>query len=126
MSNHKKQNRRTALYSRIASRHGDDAHSAKTQMDELRSFAQANDFEEISEYTDIACSGLTFNNRLGFQHLNDDIASGEIDSVIVRSICRIARNHMLVSNWLKELAEKDVELLVLDGSHKTTSALDLA
>ena len=124
MDNYKKQNKRTALYSRIASSHHNDAHSAKTQMDELRNFAQANGFKEISEYTDIACSGLTFNNRPSFKRLNAAIALGEVDSVIVRSICRIARNHVLVNNWLKELAEKDVEVLVLDGSQETVSELD--
>ena len=111
----KQQNRkRTALYSRTASRHPDDAFAIENQKEKLRDFAEQMGFEDFMEYADNGFSGLDL-DRPAFKQMEADIKAGVIDRVIMRSIDRVARDFILAGNWLNGLEEQGVEFITLDG-----------
>jgi len=69
------------------------------------------------EYFDDGFSGNNF-NRPAFAEMETAISKGEIDTIIVRSLDRIARNYFLLSDWEEWRKNKGVQLIALDGSHE--------
>jgi DNA invertase Pin-like site-specific DNA recombinase len=124
MDNSNQKKIKAALYSRIASGHPADADAVNIQKDALRSFADKNSFDAIIEYSDIACSGLTFDNRCGFDQLNADIDAGKINTVVVKSIDRISRNIFLTENWISQIEGQGATFLTLDGSQTMRSMIN--
>jgi DNA invertase Pin-like site-specific DNA recombinase len=107
--------RKTALYCRVAYPHSPDAHEIIVQQQLLRNFAKSRGFENFKEYSDIGCNGLTFDNRPAFARLEADIKAGEIETVIVRGIDRIARDFYLTARWLGGLEKHGVKFIDING-----------
>ena len=107
----------TALYCRVAGSYENDAWEIENQRDTIRNFAEQMGFEDFAEHLDNGCSGLTF-ERPAFTRMDADIKAGRIDTVIVKSIDRVARSLLLANNWVSGLDALGVKIIAMDGSHE--------
>ena len=58
-----------------------------------------------------------------FAQMDADIDAGIIDTVLVKGIDRVARDHMLCAQWVKSLNARGVTLIAMDGSHELSPLL---
>ena len=116
---------RAIIYCRVAhsSQINDDA--IISQRDRLRDYAEQQGFEITAEYLDNGFSGLTL-DRPAFTRMESDINAGEINTIFIHNINRIARDFLLAGKWLQSLKERGVKLIALDGSHVFTEMPDIA
>ena len=115
--NQKQKTNKAALYCRVASPSPEDARSIEIQRDTLRSFAERQGFAEYTEYLDNGYNGNNL-DRPAFMQMEADIQAGKVDTVIVRSIDRIARDMFLCNKWVDSLGKRGVKLIAADGSHE--------
>ena len=106
--------KRAALYSRTASKHSDDDFAIEDQKQNLRNFALQMGFEDFTEYSDNGFGGLDL-DRPAFRQMEADIKAGLVDSVVVRSVDRVARDFILTEEWLIGLEKQGVHILTMDG-----------
>ena len=106
---------KAAVYLRVASISQSDEDAINIQRDTLRSFAKQQGYAVCMEYADNGFSGLNL-DRPGFIQMDADINAGKIDTIIVRSIDRIARNYLLAGKWLTELELRGAKLITADDS----------
>ena len=99
--------RKVALYCRVAR---EDDEIIKNQEAMIRRFAEENDYNNISIYSDNGFNGLNF-NRPAFKRLNDDISAGLIETVIVKDISRLSRNYFDVTEWVDNIQNKGVSFI---------------
>jgi DNA invertase Pin-like site-specific DNA recombinase len=108
----------TAFYCRVA--HA-DADAMEQQENALVSFAEVSDYGSYTRfgktgehlfYRDNGESGLTL-DRPEMNRLMSDIRAGRINTVIVKDTSRIARNFLLIGEWLGFLKEHDVKLITM-------------
>ena len=92
----------------------DDARTVNVQLDKLRAFAARQGFGDCTEYLDDGYSGNNL-NRPAFTQMEEDIALGKIDTIIVSCINRIARDYFLMENWIANAQTKGIRLIALDG-----------
>ena len=113
---------RVAVYCRVASTSPEDSGAIEAQRNLLRKFAAYKGFKEFKQYLDNGYAGNTL-DRPAFARMTADINAGEIDTVIIKSIDRIARNYVLADQWLKGLTARDTRFIAMDGSHETVSLI---
>ena len=116
----KPQERKAAIYCRVASSHPNDAGVIGVQLDRLRSFAKQHGYNVCMEYLDDGYSGNNL-NRPAFIQMEADINSGKVDTVIVRCIDRIARDMLIREKWISDSKAKGISVIALDGSHEQPS-----
>ena len=109
-------NIKTALYCRTASVNPNDSMAIEAQLSKLRMFAEKQGFTKFAEYCDNGYNGLTL-DRPAFVQLDADISAEKIDTIIVRSLDRVARNYMLADKWISNLKKRNVKIIAMDGSH---------
>jgi len=119
----KLQERKAAIYCRVASSQPNDAGAIGIQLDKLRSFAKEHGYNVFMEYLDDGYSGNNL-NRPAFTQMEADINSGKIDTVIVRCIDRIARDMLIREKWISDSNEKGISVIALDGSHEQPSFVE--
>jgi DNA invertase Pin-like site-specific DNA recombinase len=68
------------------------------------------------EYQDMGYSGNDL-NRPAFIQMNTAIGLGEIDTVVIRSIDRIARDSRLADEWIDGLKARGVNLVTVNGGY---------
>jgi DNA invertase Pin-like site-specific DNA recombinase len=112
-----KQKPKAALYSRVASSGTEDDRVIDIQCERLCRFAEQQGFAEYIIYRDNGFSGNNF-NRPAFVQMEADIQSGKVDTVIVRSIDRIALDIFLCNKWISGLSKYGVKLIAVNGSHE--------
>lgn len=103
----KQSNKQAALYIRVA--HTDNDAVAR-QTNELTAYAQRHGHTDIKVYTDNGVSGLSL-DRPAFNKLQEDIKTGLIGAVIVKSISRIGRNSLEVTQWVCDITETGVDFI---------------
>ena len=108
---------KAAIYCRVASTNPQDAGVMENQIKNVRTFAEQQGFTDLTEYCDNGYGGNLF-NRPAFIQLDADIENGKINTVIVRSIDRIARDFMLCDTWIDSLKSRNVKIITMDGSHE--------
>ena len=105
-------NRKTALYCRTAT-YNDFV--IKNQEERLRRFAKKNGYTNPACYTDNGENGLTLDNP-GMKRLIADIESGNVQTVIVIRVDRIARSYERLLEWKMLIEKYDVECISVDES----------
>ena len=108
-----------ALYCRVAFF---DQYAMENQRNIVCSFAEQNGYTKHTEYLDNGFSGISF-SRPAFVQMNDDIKAGKVDTIIVKSVCRIARDHSLFYDWSQSPDVQDVKIIAVDGSHEVDATL---
>ena len=103
-------NYKTALYCRTAQQ---DDFAIENQLNRLMSFASEKGYENLSAYIDNGGSGLTL-NRPAMNILIEDINEGIVETVIVTSTCRIARDFAVMLDFMKVLNRANVPCVSLD------------
>lgn len=68
-------------------------------------------------------SGLIL-DRPALIRLTADIEAYKIDTVVVRSVDRIARDYLKANVWIKKINAHKVTLIALDGSHEIPNLRD--
>ena len=101
-----------AFYSRVACA---DADALFAQESMLINYAESNGYEsgEFNThrfYSDNGESGLTL-GRPGMDKLMADARDGRIDVLIVKDLSRVARNFMLIDDWLRFLKKYGVRFI---------------
>ena len=86
---------RTAIYSRLA--HA-DIERLDMQEQELLQFAEKNGHGDCVCYRDSGVSGMSL-DRPGMNSLITDIQNGEISTVIVDNLVRVARSNIAMAEW---------------------------
>jgi len=100
-------NKRTiAVYDRTATT--DDA-AIKRQRAYFAKYAKG----QIAYYMDNGYSGLDY-NRPAFSKLNRDISDGKVTQVIVRNLSRIGRDTIRTINWIKDIENQGVSVVIRD------------
>ena len=118
--------RMTALYVRTA-RESDTGIDVQIQI--LQQYAKEHRHDKVATYTDNGFSGLNL-NRPAFKNLEADIASGLVQTVIVKDISRISRNHLEFGKWLDDMRSKNVKVISVgdnfdsDTYHIKTSSFE--
>jgi DNA invertase Pin-like site-specific DNA recombinase len=110
-----------AIYCRVAQ--ADDS-AIEKQIQEAMHFAKTHGYSYISEYADNGASGLDF-SRPAFLRLNEDIVSGKIGMVIVRTPDRIGRNIFETMRWVDWLRQRGVAVESMDGSLNNDSVMQI-
>jgi DNA invertase Pin-like site-specific DNA recombinase len=111
---------KAALYCRVASAGPADIGAVEIQRDALREFAVRQGYNDFTEYLDNGYGGND-PDRPAFARMDADITAGIIDTVIVRSLDRVARNLRLTEKWIGALEARGVKLIAADGSHKSAA-----
>ena len=104
---------KVVLYCRIGNA---DSERTELQLNSLRMFAKNQGIVNCLEFQDNGYSGNNF-DRPAFAKMNTTIESGEIGTVIVRSVDRIARNFLLAEKWINNLKSRGIKFVTMDGSH---------
>jgi hypothetical protein len=103
--------RKTAIYCRTA--YADEAAIA-VQEARLRVYAEEHGYGNIVCHRDSGAAGNTL-SRPAMAALTADIKAGEIGTVLVTNISRIARTFPLVSAWRELLRKHGVKFIALAG-----------
>jgi len=101
---------KTAIYCRVASA---DDFAIKAQEETLRNYAVEQMLTVGGVYSDNGENGLSF-DRPAFQVMMSAIKMGEVDCVIVKSICRISRNHLQFGKWLDDMRVRNVRVVAIN------------
>jgi len=110
---------KVALYCRSAT---ENELAIERQKDQLLRYVRQTGYDCLSWYIDNGESGLSL-DRPAMKRLLADIASGEIDIVVVAKPDRIARDMTIFSEFIEFLREYDVRCVSADVG--ATDAQDL-
>ena len=108
---------KVAVYCRVASTHQLDNKEIYVQLHKLREYVKQQGFVNCTEYLDNGYSGNNL-NRPAFSKMQSDIEQGEIDTVIVSCINRIARDVFLLEEWISYAKARGVRLIALNGFYE--------
>ena len=89
--------------------------SIRDQRTHVERFAAANGYELIGEYSDEGISGNPTGDRLQFQKMIADAASGRFQAMIVWDLSRLGRYDIVEGGfWMKPLRDAGVKVVTLD------------
>jgi DNA invertase Pin-like site-specific DNA recombinase len=103
----------TALYYRVANSRTDGVY-LDNQMQTLLCYAKEQGLDNFALYADIGKNGVTL-DRPAFNALKSDIEAGRVGKVVVRDIARIARNSILVWDFIVWARERGAEIASIMG-----------
>ena len=109
--------KRVALYARVSTL--DKGQDPETQLVPLRQFAQARNFEIVTEYIDYA-SG-TSEDRTQYKLMIDAAKKRKIDVVLVWRYDRFARSTQALVNALKEFQSLGIDFISYQENIDTTT-----
>ena len=113
----------TALYCRLACRVRGDDTAIEYQRMALRSFAEKHVFGNIVEYQDYGYGGHSL-DRPALTQMLVDIKAGEVDTVIVKNVDRLAHNYGDTADIAGVLEEAGVRLIsVATGDNEVPSGI---
>ncbi len=99
-------NYKVAAYLRLSkddNNYDKESNSITNQKMIIDEFINSNDdFKLIDYYIDDGYSGTNF-NRPDFKRMLKDLASGKINTIIVKNLSRFGRNHIEVDNYLENI-----------------------
>jgi len=113
---------KTAIYCRTASTRPNDFQAIWHQRDKVRAFAFEQGHDIFKIYSDDGFNGNNL-DRPAFAEMQVDMAAGKIDTIIVSSVDRIARDYFIIEDWLNQLELMDIRIIAVDGSHEVTPLL---
>lgn len=109
--------KRVALYARVSTL--DKGQDPETQLVQLRQYAQARNFEIVTEYIDYA-SG-TSEDRIQYKLMMDAAKKRKIDVVLVWRYDRFARSTQALVNALKEFQSLGIDFISYQENIDTTT-----
>ena len=110
----KQTGRTAALYYRVANKQTLDLY-LDNQMQTLLCYANKQELDSFTLYADVGKSGLTL-DRPAFNALKADIEAGRIGELIIYSFSRLARDVILVVEFIEWAQARGVEIIsVTDG-----------
>jgi len=109
--------KRVALYARVSTL--DKGQDPETQLVQLRQFAQARNFEIVTEYIDYA-SG-TSEDRTQYKLMMDAAKKRKIDVVLVWRYDRFARSTQALVNALKDFQSLGIDFISYQENIDTTT-----
>jgi len=114
-----------ALYERLSK---DDelqgeSNSIAMQKKILEDFARKNGYRNIVHFTDDGWSGTRW-DRPNFVRLMDEIEAGNVESLLIKDMSRLGRDHLRVGLCLETLREKDVRLIAVNEGIDTSKGED--
>ena len=113
----KDKTKRVALYARVSTL--DKGQDPETQLVQLRQYAQARNFEIVTEYIDYA-SG-TSEDRTQYKLMMDAAKKRKIDVVLVWRYDRFARSTQALVNALKEFQSLGIDFISYQENIDTTT-----
>ncbi len=99
----------TALYERTGIR---DPEYIRRQRNNLETYAASNDFMNLQHFTDDGYSAKDY-ERPGFKRLWAAMQTGEIDTIIVKDIARIARNPVAFKTFTDQVRERNIRFIAI-------------
>ena len=117
MKNHTNITKRVALYARVSTL--DKGQDPETQLVQLRGYAQARNFEVITEFIDYA-SGTT-EDRTQYKLMMAAAKKRKIDVVLVWRYDRFARSTQALVNALKEFQSLGIDFISYQENIDTTT-----
>lgn len=95
----------------------DESSSIASQRMIIKSFAEHNNFNIVSEYADDGYSGGNF-DRPAFKKLIDDIEKGVINCVITKDLSRFGRELYNTGKYIEDyFAEKNIRYIAINDSY---------
>ena len=102
---------RVAAYARVSSSSEDQLNSYRVQNQYYSALISGNpDWEMVDIYADEGITGTSVEKREDFQRMMQDCRKGKIDSILVKSISRFARNTKDCLAAVRELKELGVSV----------------
>lgn len=99
---------------------GENLDTLETQKSLLLSFVEQNNMGEVHRlYVDDNVSGSSF-ERNGLQNLMQDVAMGNIDTLLLKDLSRLGRNNAKTLLLLEELEERGIRVMTHDGRYDSS------
>ena len=100
---------RVAAYARVSTEKEEQEHSLEAQTDYFNSYIRSNPrWEFVGLYVDDGISGLSHQNRDGFNRMVADAVDGKIDLIVTKSLSRFARNTVDALTTIRKLKAVNV------------------
>ena len=117
-------NKITALYCRLSQDDGreGESNSITNQKAILEKFAKNNGMKNLRFFIDDGWSGTNF-ERPGFTELKEEIENGNIETLIVKDLSRLGRDHIMVGYYTEMyFPEMDVRFIAINDNVDTADA----
>jgi len=101
-----------ALYARTST--DEQADGIESQLDSCRRKLDEDDLARSKLYKDEAVSGAK-DDRPAFNRLQQDIANGKVEKVVVSELSRLSRNTLTLMEFLEQVFDDELGLIVADG-----------
>ena len=95
---------RTAIYARVSSERQEREETVESQLEALRTYAEAKGYGQPAEFVDEGRSGYTL-ARPALDRLRDAVAAGGFEVVLIHEISRLARERFDQALLLRELRQ---------------------
>jgi DNA invertase Pin-like site-specific DNA recombinase len=107
----------TALYERLSrdDEQFGESNSIVNQKKILESYAVKNGFTNIRHFVDDGVSGVRF-DRPGFSAMMDEVAEGNVSSVLCKDLSRFGRDYLKVGMYTELLREHDVRFIAVNDN----------
>lgn len=118
-SNNNNRTKITALYCRLSKEDelSSESNSIVYQKSILTDYAKDNGFDNIQIFVDDGYSGTDF-NRPGFLSLLEKVERGEVETIIVKDMSRLGRNHLRVGIYTEEIfPQHDVRFIAIHDNY---------
>ncbi len=100
---------RVAAYARVSTEKEEQEHSLEAQTDYFETYIKGNPrWEFVGLYVDDGISGLSQQNRDGFNRMVADALDGKIDLIVTKSLSRFARNTVDALSTIRKLKAANV------------------
>ena len=100
---------RVAAYARVSTEKEEQEHSLEAQTDYFETYIKGNPrWEFVGLYVDDGISGLSHQNRDGFNRMVTDAVDGKIDLIVTKSLSRFARNTVDALSTIRKLKAANV------------------
>lgn len=101
-----------AIYTRTSTDEQEDG--LESQLDSCRDKLDEGDLQNSKLYKDEGVSGAK-DNRPAFNRLQNDLANGDIEKIVVSELSRISRNTLTLMEFLEDVWGQEIGLVVADG-----------
>ena len=116
---------KVGVYTRISrSKDYEYNESIENQIEGIKRYCKINHLTITKIYKDIGYSGSNF-NRPGYIEMLNDIENEIIDTIIVKDLSRLGRDHLVVGKLIEEdLLINDIRLISLDDNYDNKTKID--
>ena len=111
----------TALYERLShedEQAGGESNSISNQKKQLEDYARKNKLPNIQHFTDDGISGTRF-DRPGYLDMMDYVKSGGVETVVVKDMSRLGRDHVEVGKAVDDFRAFGVRLIAINDNIDT-------